>query len=234
MAGDSTMATRASGCPSGWGQWFDELFTDRVTVVNSAVGGLTLQTWLIEEVSATRLNGGECVISNNATTKRWSEMTNTKSGMQSGDYLFVQFGINEADSNCPKHIGSERWLELARLMGKTALQRGATPIYVSSPAKLQCDGSKPAPNRRFITEAQTVADELHVPFLNLNALSLQLYADKRFCPLASNEDFKKSNDVGAFFCTDSTHFERDGAKQIARVIAQELRTQKVPLAAHLK
>jgi hypothetical protein len=27
-------------------------------------------------------------------------------GMKTGDYLFIQFGINDTDSMCPRHVGT--------------------------------------------------------------------------------------------------------------------------------
>jgi len=44
IAGDSTVANGSTPCPAGWGKHFGEQFGDLVTVVNSAVGGRSIQT----------------------------------------------------------------------------------------------------------------------------------------------------------------------------------------------
>ena len=48
LAGDSTGQNCSGTCPCGWGSQFDALFNDKVTVVNSAVGGRSIQSWLYE------------------------------------------------------------------------------------------------------------------------------------------------------------------------------------------
>src|SRR6185436_19691107 len=95
IAGDSTVAT-GGPCPIGWGGQFDALFDNRVTVVNSAVGGRSIRTWLYD-VAATMDGTGECVLNVDASGQtilqaRWTAMLN---GMKSGDYLLIQFGIND-------------------------------------------------------------------------------------------------------------------------------------------
>lgn len=64
MAGDSTMANPSGTCPVGWGSQFDALFNDAVTVINSAAGGRSVQTWLYDpNVTSAKNSAGECVIS---------------------------------------------------------------------------------------------------------------------------------------------------------------------------
>ena len=33
-------------------------------------------------------------------------MLDAATGMKAGDYLFIQFGINDGDSACPRHVGT--------------------------------------------------------------------------------------------------------------------------------
>jgi hypothetical protein len=51
------------------------------------------------------------------------------------------------------------------------------------------------------------------------------------CP--NNGDYT-SGAVGAFFCNDHTHFETQGARQIATVVASALRDQGIALAEYLR
>jgi hypothetical protein len=48
LAGDSTMQPCTTACPCGWGSQFQPLFNSNVTVVNSGVGGRSIQTWLYD------------------------------------------------------------------------------------------------------------------------------------------------------------------------------------------
>src|SRR6188768_1510515 len=61
LAGDSTMANGNTPCPVGWGKAFDALFDERITVVNSAVGGRSVRTWLYD-VQDSKDTSGECVL----------------------------------------------------------------------------------------------------------------------------------------------------------------------------
>jgi lysophospholipase L1-like esterase len=61
--------------------------------------------------------------------------------MKSGDYLFIQFGINDSTSACPRHVGSARYQQLLGVMATAAKQRGAHPVFVTPVAAITCQGS---------------------------------------------------------------------------------------------
>ncbi|MBL7253031.1 cellulose binding domain-containing protein [Paractinoplanes lichenicola] len=228
MAGDSTMMN-ASACPIGWGSQFAPYFTTSVTVQNSAVGGRSIQTWLYEgNVTSTKNAAGECTLSSTAYSSRWTAMLN---GFQSGDYLIVQFGINDGDSACPRHVGSARFKELLGVMASAAKARGVKPILVTPVAAITCSGSTAVGNRGFVTETKDAATANGVPVIDLHARSVALYNSLKLCP--DNGDYT-TGAVGAFFCNDHTHFEAAGANQIAGLIATALREQNIGLAAYLR
>ncbi|MGC4868799.1 cellulose binding domain-containing protein [Micromonospora sp. DT53] len=231
MAGDSTMMN-ASSCPIGWGSQFASYLTSNVSVQNSAVGGRSIQTWLYEgNVTATKNSAGECTLSSTAYSARWSAMLNTGSGFKTGDYLIVQFGINDGDSACPRHVGSNRFKQLLGVMATAAKARGVQPIFVTPVAAITCSGGTAVGNRGFVAETTAAAAANGVPVIDLHAKSVALYNTLRLCP--NNGDYS-TGAVGAFFCNDHTHFEAAGARQIAGLIATALRAQNIPLAAHLK
>jgi len=231
MAGDSTMAN-ASACPIGWGSQFAAYFTGDVTVQNSAVGGRSIQTWLYEgNVTGTKNSAGECVVSPATYSTRWTAMLDAATGMQSGDYLVIQFGINDGDSACPRHVGAARYRELLGVMAQAAKARGAKPIFVTPVAAITCSGSTAVGNRGFLTDTQTAATAAGVPLIDLHKRSIALYNSLRLCP--NNGDYS-TGAVGAFFCNDHTHFEAAGARQIAGLIATALREGGIPLAAYLR
>ncbi|GID90838.1 cellulose binding domain-containing protein [Amorphoplanes digitatis] len=228
MAGDSTMMN-ASTCPIGWGSQLAAYFTAGVTVQNSAVGGRSIQTWLYEgNVTGTKNAAGECTLSSTAYSSRWTAMLD---GFRSGDYLIVQFGINDGDTACPRHVGTARFKELLGVMASTAKARGVRPVLVTPVAAITCSGGTAVGNRGFVTETKDAATANGVPVIDLHARSVALYNSLKLCP--NNGDYT-TGAVGAFFCNDHTHFEAAGARQIAGVITAALREQNIPLASYLK
>ncbi|WP_081916023.1 RICIN domain-containing protein [Saccharothrix sp. NRRL B-16314] len=231
LAGDSTMANGSSTCPVGWGREFDRLFNDDVTVVNNAMGGRSIQTWLYEtNVMSTKDSAGECVVSPRTYASRWANMLSTN-GMQSGDWLIIQFGINDGDSNCPRHVGTARYRELLSTMSREAKARGVKPVYVTPVSAIRCSGSTAVATRGFVNETIAQAQVDQVPVIDLHQRSIALYNSLRLCP--NNGDYSQGA-VGAFFCNDHTHFEAAGAARIAEVVAGALRDQGIGLASSLR
>jgi lysophospholipase L1-like esterase len=232
LAGDSTMADPRSTCPVGWGSQFDPLFKDDVTVVNSAVAGRSIQTWLYESnVKSTMDSAGECVVSPKTYHQRWLTMLDPANGMKAGDYLMIQFGINDGDRNCPRHVGTARYKELLTVMAKAAKDRGVTPIFLTPVSAIRCSGSTAVGTRGFLTETADAARASGVTVIDLHKLSYTLYNTLKLCP--NDGDYTKGP-VGAFFCNDHTHFEAAGARQIAGVVAKALRDQRIPLSGYLR
>ncbi|WNM31700.1 carbohydrate esterase [Streptomyces sp. Li-HN-5-11] len=234
LAGDSTMANPSSGrCPVGWGSQFDPLFNSNVTVRNLAVGGRSIQTWLYEpHVSSTKSSDGECRLTSTAYSSRWQSMLNASTGMKAGDYLFIQFGINDSSSTCPKHVGRARYQQLMTMMAQAALARGAHPVLLTPVAAITCSGSTATKNRGFVGETFAAGTATGAPVIDLQTLSVSLYNSLRFCP--NNGDYGGSGPLGRFFCNDHTHFETYGAQRIAGLVAGDVRRQNLPLATYLK
>lgn len=232
LAGDSTMANGSSTCPVGWGRQFDPLFNDQVTVVNKAVGGRSIQTWLYESnVTGTKDSSGECIVNPKVYHQRWLDMLNSSTGMQAGDYLFIQFGINDGDPNCPRHVGTARYQSLLQTMVNAAKSRGAHPVLLTPVSAIKCSGSTAVGTRGFLSQTFAAGSATGAPVIDLHKLSYTLYNSLKLCP--NNGDYSQGA-VGAFFCNDHTHFEAAGADRIARVVAKALRDQGIPLASYLR
>ena len=239
LAGDSTMADgascSASGCPCGYGTQLDPLFNSNVTVVNNAVGGLTIQTWLYQGVSATPDANGECAVTNTAFNSRWTNMLSGSSAMKAGDYLFISFGINDGDSSCPKHVGQTKYLGYLNLMVTAAKTLGVEPILMPPVGAIDCGGGSTAVNIRtpyFTTATNDAGTANNVPVIDLGALSVALYNSLGLCPNSADYTSTTSK-VGQFFCQDHTHFELAGAEQIAQLITKALKDQGIGLGAYL-
>ncbi|MES1204957.1 MAG: SGNH/GDSL hydrolase family protein [Pseudomonadota bacterium] len=234
MAGDSTMQACGGTCPCGWGSQFQAYFNSNATVVNSAAGGRSIQTWLYDpNVTTTTLNG-ECVVNPKTYSSRWQAMLDGNTGMKAGDYLFIEFGINDSD-DCSKgrHVGTALFQTYLGVMAKAAKDRGAQAIFLTSTSSMDCTGSMVNPNRGFGPVTKAAGTENDVPVIDLTKISADLYTSLGFCPNASS-GFSGSTPVGLFFCDDHTHFEAAGAAKVAGAVAKALRDQSIPLAAYLK
>jgi lysophospholipase L1-like esterase len=237
LAGDSTVANGETPCPVGWGKVFDALFDDRVTVTNSAVGGRSVHTWLYN-VQKTMDASGECALEldqngDPVLQARWTAML---SGMKAGDYLFIQFGINDGDPSCDRHVGLDAFKESYGMMAAAAKERGAQPIFVTPTSSISCNGNAAQGTRGgYVTTTIDAGNEFDVPVIDLHAKSVALYTSLGFCPLAGGDvSASTTGPVGDFFCDDHTHFDTPGAKQIAGLVTQALVAQGLPLAAYVK
>ena len=233
MAGDSTMS--GSGCDGGgWGSQFASVFNKNVTVVNSSVAGRSIQTWLYDpNVTSTMDANGECIVNPKTYNPRWTAMLDANTGMKPGDYLFIEFGINDATTTCEpgktRHVGSALFQTYLTTMAQAAQQRGAQPIFLTSMSGLQCSGSTAQPNRAFGPETKAAGAADNVPVIDATVLSAALYTSLGLCPSSG----VTSGASGAFFCNDTTHFEKAGALQIAQMVGKALKDQGIGLAAYL-
>jgi lysophospholipase L1-like esterase len=237
IAGDSTVANGETPCPRGWGGVIGQRFDGRVKINNSAVGGRSVHTWLYmvgPDMDAT----GECTLARDAAGEpllqpRWQAMLD---GMRPGDYLFIQFGINDGDPSCDRHVGLAAFETAYGMMAAAAQARGAQPIFLTPVSSISCNGNTARGSRgAFVTSTQAAGMRLGVPVIDLHARSVALYNQHGFCPVAGGDvSAATTGPVGDFFCDDHTHFSPTGALEIADVVAQALREQGIPLAAYLK
>jgi lysophospholipase L1-like esterase len=234
MAGDSTMATgSATSCPVGWGGKFQAYFNSNAKVVNSAVGGTTLRSWLYN-VTSTMGADGDCTLSSTAPQAHWTAMVD---GMKAGDYLFVQFGINDTTAaTCPKHVSLATFNQLLGMMAQAAKDKGANPIFLTSVSSISCNGATAQGTRgAFATATRDAGTQYNVPVIDLEQLSVAFYTASGFCPMGADTTatFTANTPVGNFFCDDHTHFEAAGAIQIAGLVAKAIKDQGFALASYL-
>jgi len=236
IAGDSTVANGSTPCPAGWGKHFEPYFNDYVSVVNSAVGGRSVRTWLYS-VQTVMDSTGECVrdVDENGDfilQARWQAMLD---GMQTGDTLFIQFGINDGSSTCDRHVGLEAFKESYGMMAQAACDRGTQPIFVTPVSAIACSGTTAVGTRGgYVTATFEAGTEYGVPVIDLHQLSVDLYNSLGFCPVPGGDvSASTTGPVGDFFCDDHTHFSDSGAIEIAGLIVQALRDQDLALADYL-
>ena len=229
MSGDSTMS--GSGCDGGgWGDQFGSLFKSDVTVQNLSVAGRSIQTWLYEKnVSSTAGANGECTLTATTYSANWNTML---TGMKAGDWLLVEFGINDGDGTCPRHVGTPLFQTYLTTMAKAATDRGANPIFLTSTSAIECNGSTAQPDRGYGPQTKAAGTADNVPVIDMTVLTAALYTSLGLCP-NSNDYTSTTSKLGLFFCNDHTHFEAAGALQVAKTAAQALKDQNIPLASYL-
>jgi len=148
--------------------------------------------------------------------------------LEAGDFLLVQFGTNDGHDTATYEIGGEtiryflnpatdfkayltRYVEVAR-------ERGATPVFVTPPPRnsAYCTGGNGTG-----AHAQAMRElglALDVTVLDLNALSVEYL--RAICPAPVPEDFFLLRADGS---VDGTHFQENGARVLARLVAEAAR-----------
>jgi lysophospholipase L1-like esterase len=228
MVGDSTMQNCSGSVGQcGWGALFQPYFGANATVSNQARGGRSISTWIWGDpnVSKTATDAsGECQIIDNKTySTNWTTMLDPAAGMKAGDWVFIEFGINDAGGACNRHVGKALFQSDLIYLAKAIRDKGANPIFNTSTSSMTCVGGKVLANRAFGPETKAAGATANVPVIDLMQLSADLYNTLNFCVTPSPT-----------FWDGGTHFKTEGATKIAGVVAQALKDQQIGLAAYLK
>jgi len=181
---------------------------------------------------------GECLLDRDESgapelQPRWQAMLD---GMRSGDYLFVQFGINDGDRTCDRHVGIAAFEAALGMMARAAQERGAHPVFLTPISAIACDGATPRGSRgEFVPATLRAGEAAGVPVIDLHARSVELYQSLGFCPVPGGDvSADTGGPVGDFFCDDHTHFSSAGAASVADLVSAALAEQQIPLAAYLR
>jgi lysophospholipase L1-like esterase len=195
----------------------DRYVADDVTVANHAIGGRSSRSF----VEQGRLDAILDVI-------------------RPGDYLFVQFGHNDASASIPERYTPpadyKEYLRNDYIAGARA--RGATPVILTPVSRRAFDaatGRFHVSFPEYVQAATEVAQEEGVPLIDLSASS-RAYLDS-IGPEAARDVFLHT-DPGEYpnrpdGTADNTHFQRYGALQIARLIARDVARLGLPLSSRV-
>ncbi|WP_326810965.1 rhamnogalacturonan acetylesterase [Streptomyces scopuliridis] len=220
IASDSTAQTYNSGYypQAGWGQTLPGFFTSNITVANRAIGGRSSRSFIEQG----RLAAIHDVI-------------------KPGDYLFVQFGHNDATTGNPERYTSPADYKeyLRNDYIRATRSRGATPVVVTPVSRRSYNESTGQFNVSFpqyVDAAKAVAAEEGVPLVDLSALSrtylngVGIEASKNvFLWLNPGQYPNFPNGV-----QDNTHFQQNGATQMSRLVAQAVARLGLPLSGEVR
>jgi lysophospholipase L1-like esterase len=219
IASDSTAQTYNSGYypQMGWGQKLAGYFDANTTVANHAIGGRSSRSFIEQGRLTTILNA-----------------------IQPGDYLFVQFGHNDASTGNPERYTSptdyKRYLRDNYMAGATA--RGATPVLLTPVSRRDYDSSGQfrVSFPDYVNKVYELVNETGVAMIDLSKRSREYLngigpeASKRvFLHLAAGQYPAFPNGVA-----DNTHFQEYGANQMARIVSEGAKALPLPIAAHVK
>ena len=209
LAGDSTVQTyNASYYPqTGWGQVISDYFTNDVNFVNKAIGGRSSKNFVEQG--------------------RLDEILNV---IQNGDYLFIQFGHNDATiSNADRYAAPyTTYKEYHAKYIDGARAKGAIPVLITPVARLNYKNNtyiNDFPD--YCTAMKQVADEKDCAIIDMMTKCLNYYRTLDY------------NKVYTFYLvssngTDYTHFTETGAKEVARLVVQGVKEINIPISKYVK
>lgn len=212
VAGDSTVSTytdtASSSDQAGWGQMLHEIFDDRVTVDNRALGGRTALWFHLE-------GGTEYVLDR----------------ILPGEYWFIQFGTNDSHTTATFTVDGvtyQRFADANTTFKEHLLDyyivparaKNAVPVLVTPPPRNSAycgNGNSLGGYAAAMRDLAAVEDVL---LLDLNQRTFDHL--EAICPAPTPENFfflRADNTV------DGTHFQENGARHMAGFLGDELLSQ---------
>ncbi|MDQ0993631.1 rhamnogalacturonan acetylesterase [Streptomyces sp. V3I7] len=208
LAGDSSVTSRPQSMAPmvGWGQVL-QMFIRYAEVINAARAGSSSRSfkergrldWILENIAP-------------------------------GDLLLVSFGLIDmkpGDGRFTEPFGDYQWFLRQYVHG--ARDRGAHPVFVTSHERRVFDdhGNMRRPLGLYPTAMRELAMSLNVPFLDLNAWSVDWWrragaqgTKELFLYLEAGEHPNYPDGIA-----DNTHLRAHGALECARFVARRLRAQ---------
>ncbi|GBG10408.1 rhamnogalacturonan acetylesterase [Paenibacillus agaridevorans] len=202
LAGDSTVQTyEPEHAPqAGWGQYIAEYFTKEVRFANRAIGGRSSKTFVEEGRLQTILEE-----------------------IGKGDYLFVQMGHNDSTKSRPERYTEpfSTYTSYLKMYIDGARSRGAIPVLITPVGRLHYE------NGEFLNDfpdycmaMKQLAAEENVLLADLMTESLAYYSSVGY-------EETKSFFMVSVNGTDHTHFTEIGARRMAKLLADQLKSLRI-------
>ncbi len=221
LMGDSTMAPKKldGGNPErGWGMMFPNFLDDSIQVINYAQNGRSTKSFI--------------------SLGLWDRV---KANIKKGDYVFIQFGHNDAKESDSTRYAPAYGLyqENLRLFVNTVREMGGKPVLLTPVSRRwfkegvldeNCHTDYPAAMKQ-------VAEELSVPLLDITAGTQEWL--KSLGDEASRQYFMwvKSGTITAIpdGKEDNTHTKANGARKVAEIVCNAIKenSELQDIAAHL-
>ena len=211
---------------TGWGQKFEGLLNDKVTLNNIAVSGMSTRSFFFADDAS-------------GDQGRFNTFNNA---VKEGDIVLVQFGHNDEDASKTEKrtinktadgnvdtTKSNSYEAYLQMIVDAAQNKNASVVFVTSPTTLSyAPSAAPALMKKF-------AAEKGLPVIDLNAATIELFGkltSKNLTPKYymmywtedTKEDFiTKHGALGTEYAdktsyTDGTHYNAEGADMIANLL----------------
>ncbi|MFD2285450.1 GDSL family lipase [Pedobacter petrophilus] len=203
----------------GWGQVFQQFLSkdslknlnhliksDSAQVIDKAKGGRSTRSFFEEG--------------------RWKEILLT---LKKNDLVLIQFGHNDAAKDKPeRYVDIPGYKDFLRMYVKESRAKGARPVLITPVTRNYPwkEGKLGSAHGEYPQAVIDVAKELKVPVIDLTTLSAAFFTSK-------GNDFVTKNyfmnlDSGKYVAypkgqKDNTHFQPEGAKEIARLVYEGLK-----------
>jgi DNA sulfur modification protein DndE len=218
LIGDSTMADKPADIPErGWGQLFPQFFKPEIKVVNYAKNGRSTKSFIQQGL--------------------WA---NVLADLKKGDYIFIQFGHNDAKISDTTRYAEAHTAYRANLIRYVTECRAkkANPILITPVARRYFSdaGVLEDAHGAYPGVVKEVAALYKVPLIDLHASSMRLLSE--LGPEKSERLFMRVP-PGLFKAlpdgkSDNTHFMEEGAAAVARLVIGGLQELDHPLLKYFK
>lgn len=232
LIGDSTMADYSGDYDpdkdymktrypvTGWGQVFQPFFssdslsplkhiikTDRVLVDDRARGGRSTRTFFQEG--------------------RWRSVYEN---LKKGDIVIMQFGHNDAaEKKHERYVNTEGYKEFLRLFVSQTREKEGIPIILTPVARNYPweNGVLNDVHGEYDQAPKAVAEEMQVYLIDLNLKSREYFTSKGEDFVSENYFMNLPADTYEAYPegqSDNTHFQPEGAKAVAQLVFNGLKT----------
>ncbi len=219
IAGDSTAQTykeEKDGLIKGWGQMLPLFLDDKVEVINHAMGGRSTKTFIEEG--------------------RWERLL---SEVGEGDYVFIQFGHNDASTRPERHASYEDYRKNLIRMIEEVRAKKANPILLTSVVMRTFKDGNLIDDRLkgYPVITRQLAKEYNVPMIDINLKT------RDFITMLGDEDSKSYyrwvepgvDHAKPEGLQDDTHMMEKGATQVAFFVAEGIKELNLKgLSNHIK
>ena len=217
--GDSTMANKDTlnkNPERGWVQMLSLFFDDQITVDNRAKNGRSSKSFITEGL--------------------WQSVY---SSLKPGDYVFIQFGHNDAKPDTARHT-DPRTTYRANLIRyiKETQSKGAYPVLLTSIVRRKFDaaGKLEDTHGEYLTVVRELAKEMNVPLIDMEQESRKLVeqlgpeVSKRLYLWLEPGIYEKFPNGSK----DDTHLNEYGATRMAKIAIEQLNKLNLGIAGHIR
>lgn len=220
LAGDSTLAEKAENRrpETGWGEMLQQYFDiKKVKIDNRAQNGRSTKSFIDEG--------------------RWKEIVDN---LKKGDYVFIEFGHNDEKSDKPTvyaAANTDYRNNLIKFVTEVRAKK-AFPVLLTPVMRRKFDasGNFVDTHGEYPDAVRKVAQELQVPLIDMHLRSEKVLKDlgveksrTLFLQLKSGEHANYPNGI-----EDNTHFNPNGAEEMAKLAINSIKEQKIKLRKYLK